>query len=121
MSREKTEICLLLFNRQKGKCYYCSRDCTMGYNIRNSSDAQNNPSLATIEHLYPKLDLRRLCTMSKTFKRRHKDKVMACYECNQRMNERYLVMANDFYPPKHEVKGLLIDIYNGLYANQIII
>lgn len=62
----------------------------------------------TVEHLYPKTDLRRYC-------KRGAVKTISCFKCN---NERSKTNINGSSKMK---EGLLIDIYNGLYDNQFII
>lgn len=62
-----------LFETQSGLCYYCG--------IKMSMDNYPNSNFATIEHLYCRGDIRRLCQKKLGI-------VLACKKCNcERPNE----------------------------------
>lgn len=67
-----------LYREQKGNCFYCGRKVKLAYN-----DLEDKRK-ATIEHIYPKNDIRRLL-----FKGSNGPVVLACYGCNQKMNKRF--------------------------------
>jgi len=86
-----------LYNKHKGRCYYCGRHTLMA---RRNKLCKNPPTnRATIEHLHNKYDVRRLCTKSNTAYT-----VLACYKCNHERNIReHCVM---FQWPKRLYKEL---------------
>jgi hypothetical protein len=55
------------------KCYYCKQKTI--FENRQIGDGILKPNAATVEHLYSKLDIRRLLQKNTT--------VLACYHCNQ--------------------------------------
>jgi hypothetical protein len=63
-----------LYIQQKGRCYYCHQ--LMKSPLHNPSNGRVGPKNSTIEHLYPKTDIRRFC------KGGNDAKVLACAKCN---------------------------------------
>ena len=98
---------LVRWQKQNKKCYYCGITTslvTFGHGrLKNYH--------ATLEHIYSRIDIRRYAHGGgKT--------VMACYGCNQSMNNRNIHLSdNEFI----EQEGLVIDIYCGKYDNAKII
>ena len=93
--------------KQKRKCYYCGTSTVLVDFHHGKLDNFH----ATLEHIYSRLDIRRNAKGGgKT--------VMACYGCNQSMNNRNNHLSdNEFI----EQEGLVIDIYRGKYDNAKII
>lgn len=81
-----------LFKKQKN-CYYCGIKLKMAKQGVNGCDQDKN--VATLEHLYSKLDIRRLLS---------KKSVLACASCNHSRAERDfdLVYNNGTYTVKND-------------------
>lgn len=97
--------------KHKGKCYYC------GCNTRMSKIGKNSsfPNMATRDHLYSKMDIRRLIS---------EKSVLACKSCNEQRayREHDLVFNNGSYQTKEYSEsyqlnnGLLINLYQGDFS-----
>lgn len=83
-----------LFRKQKCRCYYCKRllvnDLKRNdwYNSRQLPPPDNT---ATLEHLYPREDIRRFLINN------YQNIVVACYRCNQIRNDEFLGERNREY------------------------
>lgn len=66
-----------LFANASGKCYYCQRQCLLICD-------QRPKDRATIDHIYPKDDIRR-----KIVGNDKKYTVLACDECNGKRNQEF--------------------------------
>ncbi len=72
----KMKLIERLYVEQEGMCYYCGCKCFKYV----CTDGQCPEDAATIEHLYPKSDVRR------TLLSYYEHTVMSCYRCNQNEN-----------------------------------
>lgn len=109
-----------LFLKHKGKCYYCGVLTKLPKSQKYTRKGTKvNPRMATVEHVYSRMDIRRLIT----------DKsVLACVSCNNAKAYRDydLVFNNGTYQDKEYEyvnsisNGLLINLYNGIF-NQLAI
>lgn len=102
--------------KQHGSCCYCGIQCILimnnqeRYRIYGSILPPDN--LATLEHIYPKTDIRR-------FIRNKFEKVtlMACRKCN---SDRGAKESHLNAPPTECHPSLLIDLLNGKYNNKFV-
>lgn len=78
-----------LYNNQDGKCFYCGKK--MKYRAGSGNSAKDG---ATIEHLYPKTDIRRLLLSPSEYI------VAACFKCNQEQNRKAHLEMYDGYKEK---------------------
>lgn len=71
-----------LYLKQKGKCYYCSRNMimTIGFDYSKVTKQSLPPNIATIEHVYSRFESDRY-----DHSRNHGLNVLACYACNQKV------------------------------------
>ena len=102
----KTDKATRLFMKQKGICKYCGVRCTNGdSSFRFKLNEMAYPHLATIEHIYTKLDMRSKCKGG--------DKaVMTCYKCNKDRNEKDKFLFKDPHTIPYEIgyPNLLINM-----------
>jgi 5-methylcytosine-specific restriction endonuclease McrA len=80
---------------QKGECYYCKRPMRLL--------GPMSTDLATIEHLYSKMDIRRLLDDRS---------VLACYDCNHLRGVRENLMIYGTLPEERNQSELLINLLN---------
>lgn len=103
---------LRLLIKQKSKCYYCGCKCFLYLKRRKIGFGNLPNNTATIEHIYPNTDIRRLCKGGKS------KQVVACYECNNRLGTASIHLTSNKID---EVEGLLIGLFYGLYDNAIVV
>lgn len=89
-----------LYNKAKGKCFYCKRTTRVQTNKRNQVSLDWD---ATVDHRYSKNDIRR------HIKGMDKKIVLCCFKCNQDRNkkERYLIYKDYKDYPIIDIRTLL--------------
>lgn len=113
--RERT---LNEFIKQGGKCCYCKCKCVFILNSAEANKIHNSKgrpdNLATLEHIYPKTDIRRWVNHNgaQTVK-------MACVKCNSERGISTKHITNFDYSCID--KNLFKDLLNGFYDGKIII
>lgn len=78
--KQRKKRLLNLYMDSRGKCHYCGIDTTLP--PPNAGSKYHKPTTATIEHIYPRTDIRRLL-QSHYFE----NTVLACFECNQHQSK----------------------------------
>lgn len=87
------------------KCVYCNRKL-----IRSEETGrQFHPDMATIDHLYSRMDIRRFIV-----KDSDKYVVLSCMKCNQRLALEERKVINDWYA-EHIAAGPKVDIFLRIY------
>jgi len=90
------------FFKKKGKkrCIYCKR--VVHRSTRRSGAL--DPTTATIDHKYSRLDIRRLLVTEK------ENTVLCCNECNDRRNETERLMINMFYSNLNPISSVMTNV-----------
>lgn len=79
--QEKETPLQFMHRKQHGKCHYCGKETFIVAGTEKSAYIAQCHNRATIEHLFPRQDLRRIL-----IKNNVQYTVMACNECNDAMN-----------------------------------
>jgi hypothetical protein len=99
MPRQYRSLRKKLLLQGKSKCHYCQIEVST---VQRRSKTPVHDTCATIEHLYPKGDIRRYLSGSKD------NVVLACYKCNQERNEHFHAQVNAEHPLcKVNIKSIL--------------
>lgn len=98
--RDNNPILSKLYISGSKKCAYCG-----SYVCRSRTSSVRWPNTATIDHVYPRYDIRRYAMGG------DKKVVLCCYECNQKRTRRDFNAMNDQYYTETNIYDIrLIDL-----------
>ncbi len=107
-SQGKKNLREYLYKKHKRKCFYCGKFVGL-----NKSNKKIECSTATIEHLYPKTDIRRFLLAYREYT------VLSCHKCNRSKNQEYMEETVAPYLSNKHGDLIIKLLVNGLEASYI--